>query len=299
MIAPRFISCLPHTSAVVLAGLVLGLTARPAGATFFTLMDGNSTIEVDTSAQAVLYDWEVDGVHHLNEISNWYRVGPGGRERSVHMLRIISETLQDLDFDGNDETLAVVYRDLGGRFDLQIDYAVRGFATGSGTSGLDEDVWITNTRQDQQDLEFHYFEYYDLDLYNSPLDDTVEVVSPHAIEQTDPLTFTTWGFDSNNRYELDTVGNTLGHLTDLGPSTLNSVWPAGAGPLGPDNVTFAVQFDFEGTFPGAPPPPLPVIPWGTSAHINKVGHLQQIPEPTGAALVVFAVAACRLRRRLG
>ncbi len=133
----------------------------------YVLNSGNSTLYIDPTRQDTGYDWIVAGVHHMKELSNWYRVGSGGPEHSVHTLTVLPGTLKDTDHDGIDETVTVPYADSLGRFALEIDYSVFGGPPGSGTSAFDEEIRITNLSQTTP-LAFHFFEYVDLDLHESP-----------------------------------------------------------------------------------------------------------------------------------
>ncbi len=269
-----------------------GLATQARGQVY-TLTDGNSRLEIDTSAQATGYDWIVDNVHHLAELSNWYRVGGSGPERSVHTLNVQPGTLSDTDFDGANDKVSVPYLDPLGRFRLEIDYAVVGGLPGSGFSAFDEEVRITNLQS--VPLTFHFFEYVDLNLYESPNDDIVLLTSPNSLRQYDALTVSDWGFDVD-RYELGVFNNTLQKLLDATASNLNDTWPSGTGPLGPADVTWALQWDFAGTFG-----PRPDIPPGQTAVITKTGQLQMsfiVPEPAGVAMLGWGIAGLLVKFRI-
>ena len=257
--------------------LVCFLSETARGQSLFTLVDGNSLLEINTGAQATAYQWKVDGKQHLEELSNWYRVGnnPSTPETSVHTLAIISET------QTGPNTLNVQYLSAG-QFLLEIDFALFGGAPGSGFSTMGETIQITNLTS--LPMSFHLFEYVDLDLDETPLDDTVWLTSPNSLMQADPFTDFQGTFDVD-RYELDYQPNTLGKLTDPVASALSDSWPTGAGPLGPPgDVTWALQWDFVGSI-GARPQISP----GQTAIVSKECQLQMyfVPEPGTCALSLW------------
>jgi hypothetical protein len=276
-----------NRGAVVVAATVAVwcTTSELARSQPYVLNSGNSTLYIDPTRQDTGYDWIVDNVHHMKELSNWYRVGSSGPEHSVHTL-----TVQPGIVSASNNTVTVPYSDSLGRFALEIDYSVFGGPPGSGTSAFDEEVRITNLSQ-ATPLAFHFFEYVDLDLHESPNDDTVLLTSPNTLQQYDALTVGNWSFDVDH-YELDTYPNTLTKLTGGTASILGNGF--GPGPVGPANVTFALQWDFVGTSP-----PRPAIGPGQTAVITKEGLLQMyfIPEPSSFALVAVGAALICLRRR--
>lgn len=275
----------------LLGALAVASIPTPLLAQQYTLIDGFSRLDVDTSVQATVYNWTIAGIPHLHEISNWYRVGSTGPERSVHTLIVSPGTLKDQNFDGVFETVSVPYADPQGRFAMVIDYAVfSGPASGSSLTGsFDETIYITNL-QPSASLPFHFFEYVDLDLYASPDDDTAQMTTPTNVRQFDSLTTGNWGF-VGDRYEVDnftTSSSTLAKLSN--PTTDNlanpsSTFPAGSGPFGPGNVSWALQWDFVGA--GGP---RPAIPPGQTVVITKEGILEMlIPEPASGSMLAFVV----------
>lgn len=292
----------------ILAGCMLislaGPAMRTASATLWVLTDGNSIVRMatdpdagpDTGPQATAYDWIVRGKDHLKELSNWYRVGGAGPEASVHPL-MISETAIDTNpfVDPGLDTLTVVYQDPG-LFTMTIVYNLTGGPPGSGFSQLDEDVAITN--DSSTPLAFHFFEYLDLDLTETPGDDTSQLTSANSMNQFDCITDYVGTFDAD-RFENDIIGlppaDTLTKLSNGGADNLaNPLPPAPAAfiPVGPDNVSWALQFDFVGSLP-----PRPVILPGATAFIHKEGRLLMIPEPASAVLALFGGFALLVVRR--
>jgi hypothetical protein len=287
-----------------LVGLI-GLATHDARGTYFQLVDGNSKFDIETEAQAMAFGWEVDGVQHMRELSNWYRISRIGNtsvsnpETPAHLAHsqpIVTE------FYSAPNSMTVVYTDHD-LFTMEITFTLLGGAPNSGYSSMGECVRITNitdtTRSVPELLGFHFYEYMDLDLDDTPDDDEIEFVNPSQVRQVDLTTGTVFnGHFGADRYELAFYDTTLDKLTDGGPSNLShlaSTWPLGAGPVGPlnpppsdpPNVTWAAQFDFTGTNP-----PRPFILPGQTVEICKVCEIQMlIPEPASSTIAIVGIAA--------
>jgi hypothetical protein len=286
--------------ALVFAAL---LQPRFAAATYFPLTDGNSLFEIETQQQAMAFGWTVDGVQHMQELSNWYRISRIGStnvsnpETSAHLLPIVTE------FYNSANSMTVVYTD-NDLFEMEITFTILGGPLGSGYSSMGECVRIKNitdvTRPGQEvPIGFHFYEYIDLDLDDTPDDDQLTMITPNRVQQLDLTSGTIFhGNAEADRYELAFFDATLDKLTDGSPSNLShltSGWPLGAGPIGPGNPpspdppngTFALQFNFNGTNPLRP-----MIAPGATAEICKVCELQMpIPEP---ASLVMTMGGCML-----
>jgi hypothetical protein len=273
----------------------------------FTLLDGNSRFEIDTSSQAMAYEWWVDGVQHLKELSNWWRISSIGNanispqpESSVHLLNPIFQQ------QTSPNTMTVVYEDTdpSPRFSIQIDFTLSGGTLGSGLGSFGECITITNLTTEE--LGFHIFEYVDLDLDTTPGDDILQIIDPSAasnpnrLVQTDSTSGTSFtGTFEADRHEIDFFNATLAKLTDNSQSNLASTigqWPAGAGPIGAGDVTWALQWNFIDSNPLRPR-----IGPGQTAVICKGCELQSatgsIPEPGGFLLLTASGVALIARRR--
>lgn len=259
-------------------------TVRHARAGVFTLMDGNSILKIDTLSQATVFEWKVENVNHLKEMSNWYRVDGMTDEAGVHTLSLFSETQT-----GN--ILNVVYDDPLGRFTVETIFALSGGAWGSGYSKMGETIRVTN--HTAAPLNFYLFEYVDLDLHESPGDDTVVLTSANSLLQFDSLTTFVGSFDVD-RHELNTYPNTLNKFSDGSVSNLSHVWPGGIGPVGPQDVTFALQWNFVGPVPN---PRFAIMP-GATVVITKDSELQMtiVPEASSGMLAAIGGLALLLAR---
>jgi hypothetical protein len=268
-----------------------GFAQQSAKGAPYTLVDGNSRLELETTSQQETgFEWWVDGKQHLRELSNWYRVG-NTAETPLHLLNV---------GPGNQtgsNGLVVNYTDLQGRFEIEVTFALIGGAPGSGYSSMGESIRITNTSATP--LQFHFFEFLDLNLDETPGDDTIWLTGPNSVEQFDGTTTFNGGFDAD-RYEFNIGPGTLTKLLDPVASNLNTPLPPGPVfvPFGPDDVTWALQWDFVGQLG-----PRPEIAPGDTAVITKTCELQMqpVPEPASWMLAVIgglsAICFRRSRRR--
>lgn len=298
------------TSALIAGYLLLGVTgtAIPT-ASGQQLADGNSYINVDTSAQATVFDWVVEEpvtgnlIDHLTELSNWYRVDdpnsvphlPTGPETSIHPW-LSFQSVSNTNGDPRPDTLTANYVDVPNHFEVRIVYNITGGGPNSGFSQLDEDIRIFNTSF-TEDLYIHFFEYVDLDLHGMPDDDTLSLgqSGPGSLHQSDAFT-DAYGTYESDHYEFDLYSNTLDKLMDANVDDLNDSASAG-----PGNVTWALQFDFAGDPPGNPPGFRHLISPRQTATIHKEGHLQMyyvpVPEPASGCLAAFGGTAVLLLSR--
>lgn len=272
---------IPSAPSMLLVCILLsfaGLAVPTAHATFYTLIDGNAYANIDTGAQATVYDWHVFGKDQLKELSNWYRVGGGSAETSVHNLIITSESLSDLNNDGDDDFLTVEYLDteLTPRFSLAIDYYITGNILG-------EEIRITNLHSSLP-LSFHFFEYVDLDLNKTPNDDVASFPSANSVEQNDGIVFVEGTYDADHREidEIDLSSDTLDALGD-GASTTLSDTPATGFVTSAGDMSWALQWDFVGSTGTRP-----AIPANSTVVIPKQWELRTvIPEPASGVLGAF------------
>lgn len=310
----------------ILAGCMVisltGLSSRTASANHdvpphYTLADGNSFIHIDVDNQATVYDWFVEepgtGIYidHLKELSNWYRVSGAADETSVHTLTKVSQFAINTNADPRPDTLIVLYEDLANEFQIEIVFNITGGALGSGFGQLDEDITIFNMSTNS--LSIHFFEYMDLDLHDTPGDDILQLTGantgPNGFHQHDDQTDYFGSFEAD-RYEIDEIGpppNTLDKFSDGSPTNLMSDLPppplpgSAFDPVGTNDVTWALQWNFTGNPPGIPPGFRSLIPAGGMAHIHKEGFLQMqvgiIPEPASGLLAALAGTLLLLRIR--
>ena len=160
-------------------------------------------------------------------------------------------------------------------------------SSGSGVSDIAEVVTITNLT-DHPVLGFHFFQYVDFDLADDPDGDTAWIVTgggATAAWQTGGGGWVTeTPVTSPSRYEVGVFADTRDKLTDLvNPDILNNV----AGPVGPGDVTWAFQWDFDLGAQGDP---------NSSWQLSKNKKLV-IPEPATLAVLTLALLLSLLRKR--
>jgi hypothetical protein len=261
------------------AGLALGTFAgAPAAhATFITLADGNSSVDFDTQTQAGAANWNIDGQDVLKKQWFWYRVGNAAPEQSLDTVPQTFVLSSDTSGDAIPDFLRVVYTSAG-QFSLDTRYGLTGGSAGSGTADLAETIRINNLTA--APLDFHFFQYVDLDLSASDAV-VMNAGNPNTVDQlglfaTANETVVT---PAPAHREANFFPLTLGKLNDAAPTTLSDVLLAG-----PGDTTWAFQWDFT-------------IPANGTVIISK-DKLVTIPEPATLSLFGMAAAgALALRRR--
>ena len=216
-----------------------GMTS--AHATIWTIADDNSTAEINTGASDNMWLWEVNGVNHLAQQGFWYRVGDTGPEASIDTLNLTLEGTTDTNFDNVPDTLYVKWAGTG--FDLEVKYSLDGGAAGSNTSDIAENITITNTNGVPMDL--HFFQYSDFDLNNNSGNDYAEMVNSNTVRQWDSVSVIseTVVTPAPDHWEVALYPFILNSLNDGGPTTLSD-FPDIGNALGPDDLTWALQWDF-------------------------------------------------------
>jgi hypothetical protein len=142
-------------SAILLA-LLLVTASLAVNADPITLTDAfgpNSTVNIDATTQAGVYEWIIDGVNHMSQNSYWFRIGDGpitpitalGAPTITPVLDMMCEVLYS-----------------GQLFDAKISYMLMGADEDSGQSDLAQILSITNNSDSVLDL--HFYEYINLDL---------------------------------------------------------------------------------------------------------------------------------------
>jgi len=270
---------------VVAMGVCLGVATGPAAADVM-LADANSTASINLgggSGPLGMYSWNVDGTNHMYQQWFWYRVGPDGGEQSIDALTPDGDpVLTDTDGDGNDDTVSLPY--LGTGFDLEVRFKLVGGAPGSGVSDILEFITVNN--MSGGDLDFHVFQYTDLDLNGVAAGDTVEITGGNMATQTKGAAYVaeTVVTQMPSHYQADVYDDGLGNrpildaLADDQPTVLTDQ----AGPIANVNAVWAFQWDRT-------------IADGHSLIISKDKSIT--PEPATLLLTGLGLAAALGRRR--
>src|SRR5262245_54932110 len=143
---------------------ICGLSAVPASAAITPLVDGNSSIAIDTGSQQGLFSWVVDGQNQSFQQWFWSRIGNVGPESSIDNISAAAL------FQPDARTLNATFQNSS--LQIQIIYSLMGGTPGSGSSDVSEQIRITNMTGSPMD--FHFFQYVDFDLLNTMGGETVQ-----------------------------------------------------------------------------------------------------------------------------
>lgn len=265
---------------LILAGSFAAVGSQAADYTLShtgaTALNKPTSIDINTVTGAGIYNWNAAGVSQLNYHWFYYRVGAVGPEAPIQNIN-------------NSPT--VVYTPAARALDLTYDngsYSVQTSfqLTGGNTPNLSEIITIHN--HSGANLDFHFFQYSDFDLFGSSGGQSVQF-STNAVTgqyykaiQTDGTHTITEKVNTAtppiSHFEAQYVGNTLGSLLDGSPTTLSDTISAGVG-----NVTFAYQWDVN-------------MADNTSFQLSKL--LTIAPEPSAISLVIACIATMRMARRV-
>jgi hypothetical protein len=251
-----------------------------ANAQIYTLTDGNSVAKISPENQAGMFYWALQGQNQLGQQWFWLGIGNNAQQSIDTISAPVVTTI------GNNQ-LTSTYTSQG--YSVSISYLLTGGAVvGAGqtaNSDIGESIRIMNTSS--ASTVFHFFQYSDFDL-GGPSNDTVTLGKNlrgqfNDAYQTDPNaglteTVTTPGANHGEAAFFNTTlaklnGPYFGNLSDT------------VGPVGPGDVTWAFQWDFN-------------IAPGGSALISKDKYLSVtiVPEPATLGLVALGLVAFALRR---
>ena len=274
----------PFTSALALfSTVVLCFLSSLSAATGQVLADDNSQVDIVPASQAGMSHWVVQGIDQMQQQWFWYGLGNG----PVASIDTISTPTVNLNAANN----ATISYGLPGSFSISVNYLLHGgtnvpigpqYNDGIARSEVLQTVTISNTSSAM--LPFHLYQYAHLDVLLSYGHQTAQIQgilgSPGpALEldqrpnEFDPFSYFRVFATNVNSAELAFVPDTLLKLNSGGPVTLGS--PYGFGPIGPGEVTWALQWDLD-------------IPAGGSAIVATdefLQNLRNVPEPSAAGLI--------------
>ena len=245
-----------------------------------TLTDGNTSASIDTSTQAGMFNWIVDGQDILAQQWFWYRVGSAGPESSINTISApVNSSL-------GANHLKSVYASAS--FSLSVEYLLSGGAPLSGLANLNESIAIHNTTA--APLAFHFFQYSDFDL--GPGGDNVQLGTNifgkfNLADQVNSASFNFAESVSTPGADHGQVGffpGILNSLNDGATTTLSDF----AGPIGPGDATWAFQWDVILS---------PAGQSGDTFLISKLKHIELVPEPSSIALGLMGLAGINWIRR--
>jgi len=279
-------------AAIAAAGL-LGCVCQ-SRAVVYTLTDNNSTAIVDPNSQAGMSHWDLQGQNQLQQQWFWYGTD-GGAVQSIDKISPTPVVVMT----GTRE-LTATYINAGG-YSVGIDYLLTGgpvVAVGdTAVSDIGETIKISNLSAAPLVFHFYQYSYFNLNglskdtvqlgknprgLYNDALQQNVGPANTSA-GLTETVT-TPGANEGEVNFYNHGVGDTLAKLNGGGPVTLGA--PYGAGPIGTNAVTWALEWDLN-------------IAVGGSAIISKDKSLQVVivPEPASLAVLGLGATAFSLWRR--
>jgi hypothetical protein len=253
-------------------------SSSPRGfAQVYTLTSSNSSVDIYPFSQTGMNNWKVDGVNQLGK--QWFWCRDGYYEYSLDSLRAQAPVIV---WNGGNQLTTTYYDE--SNYTFSVHYTLSGGVPGSDTSSLLENVAIHNAAATP--LTLHVFQYSDFDVGGTGPNDTVTLNRDgfnkfYQAVQTDPTglkSITTVSLGANHG-EANYYSNTLTSLTDLHPTTLNDT----AGPLGPGDMTWALQWDF-------------VIGAGATVNIDILKQIT-VPEPSVCSLFIGALMVRAVLRR--
>jgi hypothetical protein len=271
----------------VLAGGLIGLTSTVSAeisSPVTTLTHRNTTVQIDTSGpNAGMFSWTIDGVDQFYKTADttgkqwfWYRVGANGPERSLDTLTLLKSEVTD-------RTLDMVYGDTELGFTIDVYYLLSGGSPGSAVSDMAETISINNLNKEES-LDFHFFQYSDLDLNGTPNDDSAMHANNNAIRQWDPSIFfsETVVTPGPDHWEIAPWATTINKLNDGVADNLSDA----SAFVGPTDVAWAFQWDRiigpDGTF-----------------QISKDKNIHIVPTPAAILLGMIGLGIVhRVKRRL-
>lgn len=275
--------CAIITSAVLLGG-------SAAASADVVLQDVNAKVSFQPGGPVGITDWYVDGVNHLYQQWFWYRIGETGGEQPVHELPTTVYVATNTGGDPNNDHL-VIHQEQANVISIEVSYDLIGGSHGSQSASMTETITITNLASYTQDI--HFFQYCDFDLDEAAFkgpggdDDYVVIVGGNAAKQgaesysASEAVVTT----APTHYEVAVYPDQLDSLNDLDPTLLSDF----AGPLGPDDVTWAFEWDVS-------------LAAGQSLTIGKIKTISPdvfyVPEPSMVLLVIIGAGALMGRRRM-
>jgi len=271
------------TTAALLVLACLGLMSRPAEAAVLslTISDHNASATIEPTSGRGMLDWTVDGYQHLEQQWFWYRVGQD-KEHNLSDLDLVGYRLIDTNWDDANDLLALKYSDPGGKFEIELRLVMTGGSPGTGLSDIAETISIKSTSD--QPLDFHFFQYCDLNLMGTETDQSVEITNGNSATQLDMSASVSETVETPpaNHFQAGIGSETLDMLTNDDPNTLGDV----AGPLGPGDLTWAFEWDFT------------LGPEGSSTDSFLISKDKYVtPEPAALSLLAAGALALTLRRR--
>ena len=254
------------------------LTSVSNAATVF-LNDNGSTAAVNLDGPAGgnpagMYQWTVTGLpagteNQLHQQWFWYSIDG----QAAHPL----ETISAASYTQTANTLSATYAN--GALSITVNYSLTG--GGIGQADIAEGISLHNASG--TNMMFHFYQYSDFNLLNSPPGDTVTMDNTFVLQHKGDTQIQETIVDPNaSRFEANTTddpSNTLSKLNGPTRPQLNDNTD-----IGPGDATWAYQWDFDSLM-------------DTTIQKDKLLDVTLVPEPAALTLVSLGLAALLFRRR--
>lgn len=277
----------PVRKLLLLLAILVVLLPGAAVAVPVTLEDGSAVVTIDPDSPNGLSAWTVNGVSHVSYQWFWLRAGGELAETSIDALDRTAAVLSDVDDDGDDDTFFVSFADPSDRFALELRWSLAGSPFAPPTSAIASDiaVQVSLTNLTPADLDVTLFEYTDVDLFGSAVDDAAlfSGTPPNTLEVTDSSGLVRYESVSSSppsAVEAALFDRTLASLTD-GMLTVLSGARSAEG-----DVTGTVAWDLRLE---------PAASFLLSQ--DQVIRVAAIPEPSVALLLAAGLAGLGAARR--
>jgi len=279
--------------AMLAMAVVVGLSARASAiaviANAFTLVDGDSVVEVDPDSSAGARSWTFGGKSYLAQQWFWFRTDVDGLydDKEYSIDEISAPVVDHVD----PAVATITYA--GADVEAKVTYTLADEAGPSGGSTLVETVVFTNKTDGS--MKLYFFQYSDFELGGTVNDVKVEILNDNLAKQTDTPaagvvilseTVVTSIPAETPLSEVDKTGATLAKLMDADDDVLDGSTLLN----GPGDLTWAFQWTLD-------------IPSGQALLLSKIKDItfkqnggQIVPEPAGLGLIGLALLALRRRR---
>lgn len=265
----------------VVTALGLVLAATPARAV--VISSGTTSVDIVGTNVA---SWTIGGTQQVGAgIQYFYRIGDAGPELPLNSLTAVDYGPGGNPLVGTDDYLIeLVDNAIDPTFLVIVRYGTLG--GGGLTSILPVEISVTAL---QGAMDFHLFEYSDLDLAGTMGDDLVTIVGDNSVTQSDGLVT----FEGNS--VVNAPDSSMAHDVALFPVLLNALTDglptnlAGASVLGPGDLEFAFQWTLALDASDS-------LTESGIVNINKQITLREpvtsvIPEPATTALSIMGLMA--------
>ncbi len=218
---------------LTLVAVSLLMTPMCVEANSYTIASGNSTVTIDPDSTIGMHSWVLDEINQLASQWWYYRIGDT-QQQPINQLAIPVVT------QAAPNVIDLLYK--GQSVDVLLRYILNGGQPGSGNATIAEMVRIQN--KTTAPITFHLFEFTDLNLDNTPDNDSAALVNQTTVAQWDGSLITTESASTGgmtpvpDRWEIGNAADLFNRLNNAPILDLSN----GVTPYSGD-VAFAFQWD--------------------------------------------------------